>query len=65
MPGSVYRLIPKHGSMLFTATVVSKTPPNELRLSLDSSTATVDAHGTFTTLADGRTQLVSDRLHAP
>ena len=59
MPGSTYRLIPKHGSMLFTATIVSRSLPNELRLKLDSSTVTVDVHGILSALPDGRTRLVS------
>jgi Polyketide cyclase / dehydrase and lipid transport len=61
-PGSTYRLIPKRGSMVFTATVVSRNLPDELRLRLDSSSATVDVHGTLSTLADGRTRLVSEEV---
>ena len=30
MPGSTYRLIPKQGSMVFTATVVKRNLPSEL-----------------------------------
>jgi hypothetical protein len=60
--GSTYRLIPKHGSMLFTATVVSRIFPNELRLSLDASTVTVDVHGTLSMLPDGRTRLESEEV---
>ena len=59
-PGSTYRLIPKRGSMVFTATVLSRTLPNELRLRLDASNATVDVKGSLSTLADGRTRLVSE-----
>lgn len=62
MPGSTYRLIPKHGSMVFTATVVSRTLPNESRLRLDASTVTVGVHGTMSTLPDGRTRLVSEEV---
>jgi hypothetical protein len=62
MTGSTYRLIPRHGSMLFTATVVSRTLPNQLRLSLDASTVTVDVHGTLSMLSDGRTRLVSEEV---
>jgi hypothetical protein len=60
--GSTYRLIPKHGSMLFTATVVNRSLPNELRLLLDASTVTVDVHGTLSILSDGRTRLVSEEV---
>jgi hypothetical protein len=62
MPGSIYRLIPKLGSMLFTATVVSRTLPNELRLSLDASTVAVDVHAILSRLPDGRTRLVSEEV---
>jgi len=62
MTGSTYRLIPKHGSMLFTATVVSRNLPNELWLSLDASTVTVHVHGTLSILSDGRTRLVSEEV---
>jgi polyketide cyclase/dehydrase/lipid transport protein len=60
MPGSTYRLVPKKGSMLFVATVVSRSLPNELRLTLDASNVTLDMHGTLSTLPDGRTRLVSE-----
>jgi hypothetical protein len=60
MPGSTYRLIPKQGSMVFTATVVSRTLPDDLRLRLEASNVTVDVHATLSTLPDGRTRLVSE-----
>ena len=62
MPGSSYRLIPKQGSMIFTARVVSRNLPHELRLRLEAGNATVDVHATLSTLADGRTKLVSEEL---
>jgi hypothetical protein len=62
MPGSTYRLIPKQGSMIFTARVVSRTLPNELRLHLDASNATVDVHATLSAPADGRARLVSEEI---
>lgn len=62
MPGSTYRLKPKQGSMVFTATVVSRTLPNELRLHLDASNVTVDVNGTLSTLSYGRTRLVSEEV---
>jgi len=61
MPGSVYRLIPKDGSMLFTATVVSRLP-NELRLRLDAENVSVDVHGTLSMLPDGRTRFASEEV---
>ena len=60
MPGSTYRLVPKKGSMLFTATVLSRSLPNELRLSLEASTVFVAVRGTLSTLPDGRTRLKSE-----
>jgi len=60
MPGSTYRVVPKKGSMVFVATVVTRSLPNELRLSLDASNVTVDVSGTLSTLPDGRTRLVSN-----
>src|ERR1051325_3317324 len=61
-PGSVYRLIPKRGSMHFIATVVSRNLPNELRLKLDSTTVAVDVRGRFSTLPNSRTRLVSEEV---
>ena len=61
MPGSVYRLIPREGSMEFTATVVSRLP-NELRLRLDAQNVTVDVRGSLTTLPDGRTRFASEEV---
>jgi hypothetical protein len=60
MPGSTYRLVPKKGSMVFVATVVSRSLPNDLRLTLEASNVTVAVHGTLSTLPDGRTRLVSE-----
>ena len=62
IPGSIFRLVPKCGSMLFTATVVSRALPNEFRLSLDSSTVTVEVRGTLSTLPNGHTRLVSEEV---
>jgi hypothetical protein len=62
MPGSTYRLIPKHGSMLFTATVVSRALPNELWLNLDAATVSVTVQGNLSTLSDGRTRLESTEV---
>lgn len=60
MPGSTYRLIPKQGSMIFTARVVSRNLPHHLQLNLEASNVTVEVFGTFSTLTDGRTRLVSE-----
>lgn len=60
MPGSTYRLIPRKGSMVFTATVVERKLPRELRLRLEASNVGVDVHATLSTLANGQTRLVSE-----
>jgi hypothetical protein len=58
MPGSVYRLIPKTGTMLLTATVVKRFP-DQLYLNLEADNVTVEVHGTIKTLENGRTRLIS------
>jgi hypothetical protein len=60
MSGSTYRLIPKKGSLVFTATVVERKLPHKLRLRLDASNVTVDVLATLSTLAGDRTRLVSE-----
>ena len=55
-PGSKYRLVPKKGSMVFVATVISRTPPREACLELEASNVRVSVKGTFAALAPtGRT----------
>jgi hypothetical protein len=58
MPGSVYRLIPKAGTLLFTATVIKRFP-DQLYLNLEADNVTVEVHGTIKTLENGRTRLIS------
>ena len=60
MPGSTYRLIPRKGSLVFTATVVERKLPRELRLRLEASSVAVDVYATLSTLANGQTRLVSE-----
>jgi len=62
LPGSVYRLIPKRGSMIFTATVLSRNLPNDLRLKLDSSKVTVYVHASLAPLPAGGTKLISEEV---
>jgi hypothetical protein len=59
-PGSRYRLVPKRGSLSFTATVISRELPDDVRLSLDGDHVTVDVHGMLSPLPDGGTKLVSE-----
>lgn len=59
-PGSVYRLVPKHGKMVFIATVVSRELPTELRLSLEEPSVSVCITAEFAELAAQKTRLVSE-----
>jgi hypothetical protein len=61
-PGSTYRLIPKRGGFLFTGTVLRRSLPNRLRITLESPTTTVEVRGTLTSLPGDRTQLVSEEV---
>jgi hypothetical protein len=58
MPGSVYRLIPKHGSTSYTATIVKRFP-DQLYLNLEADNVSVEVHGIIRTLENGRTRLIS------
>jgi hypothetical protein len=58
MPGSVYRLIPKHGATLYTATIVRRFP-DQLYLNLEADNVSVEVHGIIRTLENGRTRLIS------
>ncbi|MGE5173079.1 MAG: SRPBCC family protein [Betaproteobacteria bacterium] len=59
-PGSSYRLVPKRGSMIFVATVLARKLPDELRLSLDSPTASVTVEVRLLALSDRKTKLISE-----
>jgi hypothetical protein len=59
-PGSTYRLVPKSGSLVFVATVVSRDLPNEVVLNLDSPSVTVSVVGRLIPLSESRTRLVSE-----
>ena len=58
MPGSVYRLVPKRGSTLLTATVLKRFP-DQLYLNLEATNMTVEVEGFTRSLENGRTRLVS------
>ena len=62
MPGFQYRLLPKTGSMVFLATVISRELPNELRLQLDANQVSVYVTARFVALSPERTRLVSEQL---
>ena len=61
-PGSVYRMVPKRGSRVFDATVVSRALPTEVRLSLDSPGWLVGIRDTFLRMSDRRTHLISEEV---
>lgn len=61
-PGSVYRLVPKKGTFVFVATVVTRALPTELRLSLQADTVSVSVADTFLALSDDKTKLLSEEV---
>ena len=58
MPGSTYRLAQQDGKLTFTATVVARDLPREIRLALDSPSVAVAIRTAFSK-HDNRTLLVS------
>lgn len=67
-PGSVYRLVPKRGKLVFVATVVMRALPTELKLRLDAPTVSVSVTGKLVKVSDRRTRLISEEIflfHGP
>jgi hypothetical protein len=62
MPGSKYRLVPRKGTMVFVATVISSRLPDESRLELEASSVVVSVTGRFVALSPGRTRLISEEV---
>jgi len=62
MPGSIYRLVPKKGNMVFLATVLDRNPPNELRLNLEASVANVAIAASLIALSPTKTRLISEEV---
>jgi uncharacterized protein YndB with AHSA1/START domain len=60
--GSQYRLLPKRGSMVFSATVLEQDPPNHLRLRLDTAGVQILVTARFVPLTPERTRLVSEQV---
>lgn len=58
-PGSVYRLIPKQGDMVFVATVVSQELPERFNLFLDSKSVSVSIADQLLQLSADKTKLIS------
>lgn len=61
-PGSIYRLVPKKGSLIFIATVVARDLPAQARVRLDGPSVTVAVTGTFEALSPGKTRMVSEEV---
>jgi hypothetical protein len=62
MPGSKYRFIPKKGTMVFTATVITRDIPNELQLILESPTVDVLVTAKFIVLSPEKTKFISEEV---
>jgi hypothetical protein len=60
-PGSVYRLVPKRGQLVFVATVVTRELPSESRLSLDAPSVSVLVMGKLLKLSEEKTKLISEQ----
>jgi len=61
-PGSVYRLVPKSGKLVFVATVISRDLPAELKLLLDAESVSVSVTGKLLGLSERKTRLVSEEI---
>ena len=62
MPGSTYRLVPKTGDMVFTATVIARDLPHESGLRLEASNVVVSVTDQFVALSPGKTRLISEEV---
>jgi hypothetical protein len=60
--GSVYRIVPKTGKLVFVATVVRRALPTQLGLLLDSPSVSVAITDTFRKLSENRTKLISEEI---
>jgi hypothetical protein len=61
-PGSVYRLVPKRGSMAFVAKALSRDLPSKLTLSLDEASVAVAITDKFVALSPQKTRLISEEI---
>jgi hypothetical protein len=61
-PGSVYRLVPKEGSLVFVATVLTRSLPTIVRVSLVARRISVLVTDTFVGLSENRTRLISEEV---
>jgi polyketide cyclase/dehydrase/lipid transport protein len=58
--GSVYRIVPKRGTLTFVAKVVTRSLPVELALCLEARRVSVAVIDRFVPLSDGKTKLISE-----
>lgn len=61
-PGSMYRLVPKKGTMVFVATVVTRALPTRVKLLLETPRISVWVTDTFLSLSDHKTKLISEEV---
>ena len=61
-PGSMYRLVPKNGDMVFVATVIANDLPNESRFRLDADKVTVAITARYLAVSSERSRLVSEEV---
>ena len=61
-PGFTYRLVPKEGDMVFTATIVAFDLPSEARLTLTARNVRVDVTGRFRAIDPKNTRLTSEEI---
>jgi len=59
-PGSMYRMVPRKGSMSFVATVISRDLPGEVRLRLDNKDVVVSITDRFLALSPETTTMRSE-----
>jgi hypothetical protein len=60
--GSIYRMVPKRGSLVFVATVVQRALPTQLSLSLNTPRVSVAITDTFRKLSETTTRLISEEV---
>jgi hypothetical protein len=58
--GSTYRMVPKQGTRVFVASVVTRVLPVNVTLFLDSSDVSVAITDTFQRITDRKTKLISE-----
>ena len=62
MLGSKYRMVPKKGNMIFTATVISRNLPDHVQLLLEDKNVNVLVTGKFFALSPTKTKFLSEEV---